>query len=214
MKVMSSLHSSSLLKQIKNTIEVKLAATASKKDSFTNVNQVSFQYTIEKPSALDEDISNAKVQSLMEKFKSGQKLTLEEMNYIRSKSPENAEYINRIMKERELYELTFKNSPTKFNYYQAAMSFANKIERSSSVEDVEVLSNHLRNAMQEYEKTDEFKEKPNFPLDLRELHLTNKKIKTQRHELKNNYINQLMLNGYESNKKFNHPILELLDKKY
>ncbi|MER2190392.1 MAG: hypothetical protein ABS951_05480 [Solibacillus sp.] len=108
-----------------------------------------------------------KVQSLMEKFKNGRKLTSEEMSYIRKNAPGQMHYIDRIMREREMMELSMRMAPSKMEVQTAILRISKNIEKGPE-EDREVLTKHLMDAKQEYEKTDEYREKPNSPLDREE----------------------------------------------
>ena len=113
----------------------------------------------------DTGEDDPKAQSLIEKFKGGKKLTADEMAYIRKHAPGMVEYIDRIMKEREVLELSMKMAPSKSDVQMVAFRAAQNIEKHYSGEEAEIRSKHLVDAKQQYEKTDEYKEKPNSPLD-------------------------------------------------
>lgn len=109
-----------------------------------------------------------KVQQLMEKFKGGRKLTPDEMNYIQKHAPGAVEYIDRIMREREMMELSMRLAPSKMDVQTAVIRIAKNIEKRPDAQEREVLMKHLADAKQTYEQTDEYKEKPNSPLDREE----------------------------------------------
>ena len=113
----------------------------------------------------DTGEDDPKAQRLIEKFKNGKKLTPEEMMYVRKNAPGMVDYINRIMREREVIELTMKMAPTKAHVQIAAFSAAKQIEKHEVPEEREIRMKHLADAKAEYEKTDEYKDKPNTPLD-------------------------------------------------
>lgn len=109
-----------------------------------------------------------KVQRLIEKFKNGKKLTPEEMTYIRKNAPGMVETIERIMREREMIELSMKIAPTKTDVQLAVFRASKQIEKHPDPEQREIRAKHLADAKHEYEQTEEYKEKPNSPLEKNE----------------------------------------------
>lgn len=109
-----------------------------------------------------------KAQRLIEKFKNGKKLTPEEMTYVRKNAPGIVDYIDRIMREREVIEQSMKIAPTKTDVQLVAFRVAKQIEKHPNPEEREIRAKHLADAKQEYEQTEEYKEKPNSPLENRE----------------------------------------------
>ena len=109
-----------------------------------------------------------KAQRLIEKFKNGKKLTPEEMTYVRKNAPGMVDTIDRIMREREVVELSMKMAPTKTDVQMVAFRASKQIEKHPNPEEREIRAKHLANAKHEYEQTDEYKEKPNSPLDKEE----------------------------------------------
>ena len=109
-----------------------------------------------------------KAQRYIEKFKNGKKLTPEEMAYVRKHAPGMVDYIDRIMREREVIELSMKMAPTKTDVQMVAFRTAKQIEKHQIPEEREIRAKHLSDAKHEYEQTDEYKEKPNSPLDKQE----------------------------------------------
>ena len=109
-----------------------------------------------------------KAQRLIEKFKNGKKLTPEEMAYVRKNAPGIVDYIDRIMREREVIELGMKMAPTKTDVQMVAFRASKQIEKHPNPEEREIRAKHLADAKHEYEQTDEYKEKPNSPLDKEE----------------------------------------------
>lgn len=108
---------------------------------------------------------NPKAQRFIEKFKSGSKLTPEEMEYVRKNAPGITDYIDRIMREREMIELAMKSAPSKTDVQIATVRFVKQIEKHPNPEEREIRAKHLMDAKQKYEQTDEYKNKPNTPLD-------------------------------------------------
>lgn len=109
-----------------------------------------------------------KAQRYIEKFKSGKKLTPEEMAYVRQNAPGMVDYIDRIMREREVIELSMKIAPTKTDVQMVAFRASKQIEKHQIPEEREIRAKHLVDAKHEYEQTEEYKEKPNSPLDKQE----------------------------------------------
>lgn len=113
----------------------------------------------------DRGEDDPKAQRLIEKFKNGKKLTPEEMAYVRKNAPGMVDYMDRIMREREVIELGMKMAPTKTDVQMVAFRASKQIEKHPNPEEREIRAKHLADAKHEYEQTDEYKEKPNSPLD-------------------------------------------------
>ncbi|WP_100401906.1 hypothetical protein [Bacillus sp. FJAT-42315] len=109
-----------------------------------------------------------KAQRLIETFKNGQKLTPEEIAYVRKNAPGIIDYIDRITREREVIELSMKMAPTKTDVQMVAFRASKQIENHQNPEEREIRAKHLADAKHEYEQTDEYKEKPNSPLEKQE----------------------------------------------
>ena len=76
-----------------------------------------------------------KAQRLIEKFKNGKKLTPEEMAYVRKNAPGIVDYIDRIMREREVIELSMKMAPTKTDVQMVAFRTSKQIEKHPNPEE-------------------------------------------------------------------------------
>lgn len=126
-----------------------------------------------------------KAQRLINKFKNGKKLSPEEMAYVRKNAPGMADYIDRIAREREIIEFGMKMAPTKTDVQMVAFNAAKQIEKHQIPEEREIRAKHLADAKHEYEQTDEYKEKPNSPLDKQEkpVKVRYKRNEKQSHEL-------------------------------
>lgn len=72
------------------------------------------------------------------------------------------------MREREVIELSMKMAPTKTDVQMVAFRAAKQIEKHQIPEEREIRAKHLVDAKHEYEQTEEYKEKPNSPLDKQE----------------------------------------------
>jgi len=136
---------------------------------------------------------NPKVQQIMNKFKNGQKLTAEEMNYMYQNAPGHMDFINRIQRERELTELSMRLAPTKVDVQLVTIRSAKQIEKDPNPETREIRLKHLANAKLEYEQTEEYEEKPNSPMDKEEI--SPKVFKKKKNELKQ--LTQTALQAYE-----------------
>src|SRR5699024_1110018 len=110
---------------------------------------------------------NPKAQELISKFKSGSKLTSKEMAYIREHALGMVAYIDRIMKEREITELAMKMAPTKTDVQLVAFRASKQIEKHKEPEERIVRAKHLADAKYKYEETEDYKKKPNTPLEIR-----------------------------------------------
>lgn len=136
-----------------------------------------------------------KAQRLIEKFKNGKKLTPEEMAYVRKNAPGMVDYIDRIMREREVIELSMKMAPTKTDVQMVAFRASKQIEKHPNPEEREIRAKHLADAKHEYEQTDEYKEKPNSPLDKEE-----KPVRIKHKKNPKQYA-QIAIQAYEQTKK-------------
>ena len=90
------------------------------------------------------------------------------MAYVRKNAPGIVDYIDRIMREREVLELGMKMAPSKTDVQMVAFRASKQIEKHPNPEEREIRAKHLADAKHEYEQTDEYKEKPNSPLDKEE----------------------------------------------
>lgn len=106
-----------------------------------------------------------KAQRLIEKFKSGKKLTPEELAYVRKNAPGMRDFIDRIMREREMIEMSMRQAPSKTDVQMVVYRASKQIEREPNADLKELRAKHLADAKQEYEQTNDYKEKPNSPLD-------------------------------------------------
>ena len=136
-----------------------------------------------------------KAQRLIEKFKNGKKLTPEEMAYVRKNAPGMVNTIDRIMREREVIELSMKIAPTKADVQMVAFRASKQIEKYQNPEEREIRAKHLADAKHEYEQTDEYKEKPNSPLDQEE------KPVRMKHKKNPKQYAQIAIQAYEQTKK-------------
>ena len=106
-----------------------------------------------------------KAQRLIEKFKSGKKLTAEELNYVRKHAPGMRDVIDRVMREREVIEMSMRQAPSKTEVQMVAYRASRQIEKDTDAGMKELRAKHLTDAKYEYEQTEEYKVKPNSPLE-------------------------------------------------
>jgi len=153
---------------------------------------------------------NPKAQSLIEKFKSGKKLTPKEMAYLRKHAPGIVDYIQRISQQREIIELGMKAAPTKSDVQLVAFHAAKLIERYPKPEEREILARHLADAKNKYEQTEEYKEKLSNPLDKQEKRWKTRHKRNQHQSgmAKTAYEQNKILTGksYNTNLLFNHKL--------
>lgn len=156
--------------KVENTEEVAVVpqVTDDPKNAVKKIVQQQISEIEEARTDMGED--DPKAQQIIAKFKSGKKLSPEEMAYLRIHAPGMVGYIERIMREREIIELSMKMSRTKTDVQMVALSSAKQIEKCPNPEEREIRAKQLADAKHEYEKTDEYKEKPNSPLDKEKKH--------------------------------------------
>ena len=109
--------------------------------------------------------NNPKAQKIIAKFHSGKKLTPMEMQYIRKHAPDQMETIIRITREREMTKMLMSQAKSKNDVQMIALSASQQVKNSPSASDRELRMKHLQNVRSEYEKTEEYKEKPNTQLE-------------------------------------------------
>lgn len=156
------------LKQVKTvqTVEEEVNIVQQVNDSKQAIKEMAQQHVAEMQAArTDMGEDDPKAQRLIEKFKNGKKLTSDEMAYIRKNAPGMVDYIDRIMREREIIELGMKMAPSKTEVQMVVIRAAKQIEKHPNPEEREIRAKHLADAKHEYEQTEEYKEKPNSILD-------------------------------------------------
>lgn len=109
--------------------------------------------------------NDPKAQQIIAKFKNGKKLTREEMAYLRIHAPGIIPFIERIAREREIIERGMKMARSKTEVQMVVYHAAKLIDKCTIPEEREIRAKQLADAKQEYEKTEEYKEKPNNPLE-------------------------------------------------
>ena len=150
-------------------IEEEVNVAQQMKDSKQALKEIAQRQVAEMQEArTDMGEDDPKAQRLIEKFKNGKKLTPEEMTYVRKNAPGMVDYIDRIMREREMIEMSMKMAPSKTEVQMVAFRAAKQIEKHQIPEEREIRAKHLADAKHEYEQTEEYKEKPNSPLDKQE----------------------------------------------
>lgn len=112
--------------------------------------------------------NDPKAQQIIAKFKNGKKLSREEMTYLRIHAPGIVPFIERIAREREMIERSMKMARSKAEVQMVVYHAAKLIDKCTIPEEREIRAKQLADAKQEYEKTEEYKEKPNNPLDVEE----------------------------------------------
>lgn len=107
--------------------------------------------------------SQAKVERLVAKFNSGKKLSSAELRYVMTHAPGEAERIMRLTAERERLERMLRASPTKLDTLMFASMAMKAIDQRAPTnpEEAAVRANHLQDALQKYQNTDHYKNKPN-----------------------------------------------------
>lgn len=119
---------------------------------------------------------NSKAERIISKFNSGKKLSSEELSYLIKHAPASVDRILRITAEREQTEMMMRMSRTKADTSLVSLRSITYIKSSSaSPEDAKVRTSHLQDAVKEYQKTEEYREKPATETDYRKKKKTNSK---------------------------------------
>ncbi|MEG0450491.1 MAG: hypothetical protein RR595_11600 [Lysinibacillus sp.] len=111
---------------------------------------------------------DSKAERIITKFDSGKKLSSDELSYLIKNAPASVDRILRMSAEREQNEMMMRMARTKSDTLQVPIYAANAIKKTSqSAGDALTRTNQLQDAVHEYQKTDEYKEKPNTASDIR-----------------------------------------------
>ena len=113
--------------------------------------------------------NDPKVQLILEKFKSGKKLTPDELAYVRRNAPGMIDNIEQIAREREIVEQGMRMAPTKMDVQIVVYQASQHISNNKSSEELSVRAMQLADAHREYMQTKEYEDKPNSPLDHRDI---------------------------------------------
>ncbi|KOS69197.1 hypothetical protein AEA09_11990 [Lysinibacillus contaminans] len=109
---------------------------------------------------------DSKAERILTKFNGGKKLTPEELGYLIKNAPASVDRILRITAEREQTEMMMRMSRTKADTMQVPLLAINIIKKSSTnPEEAKVRASHLQDSVKEYQKTEEYKEKPATEFD-------------------------------------------------
>ena len=197
-----------VLKRSKSEKPVETQTTVAQPEDAKQALKVTVQQQIAEIEEARTDMGedNPKAQRLIEKFKNGKKLTPEEMAYVRKNAPGMVDYIDRITREREVIELSMKMAPTKTDVQMVAFRAAKQIEKHQNPEEREIRAKHLADAKHEYEQTDEYKEKPNSPLEKQEktVKVSYKRNDKESFELAKVAYKQVNLGKKENTIQFEH----------
>lgn len=127
---------------------------------------------------------NSKAENIISKFNNGKKLSSGELSYLIKHAPASVDRILRITAEREQTEMIMRMSRTKADTMQVPLRAINIIKKSSAnPEEAKVRASHLQDAVKEYQKTEEFKEKPATETDYRKKKTISKKTSHQPSQL-------------------------------
>jgi hypothetical protein len=109
--------------------------------------------------------SNLKVQSLLDKFRMGKKLTPAELAYLRKHAPDQAGYIERVSTKRKLVELGMKAAGTKQDVHHVVFLSSQLALKNPNSEEAAASVLQINDAHNEYMKTKEYRDKPDHPWD-------------------------------------------------
>lgn len=117
----------------------------------------------------EQNNKDTKAESIMNKFRSGKKLSPDELSYLAASNPEYYKEVVKVMQEREALERQMKAAKTKeqvANVYMNALNAASvKAENGASAEEITAELNQLSNAKQEYVQSAEYRHKPDRTLE-------------------------------------------------
>lgn len=108
---------------------------------------------------------NSRVHFLINKFKSGKKLTPDEMSYLRQNAKGIIDQFKRISREREVVEKMMRVVPLKMDVQNVIQLALQQIAKHLGSEERVVSAMQIANAQYEYMQTEEYKDKPNGPFD-------------------------------------------------
>lgn len=141
-----------------------------------------------------------RVQHLVDKFKSGKKLTLDERAYLRRNAPGMIDHVERISSEREVVEQSMRFATSKADVQNVVLLALSQIAMHQSSEERAIRTMQLTDAQFTYMQTDEYKEKPNRFIDQRA-----KRISTPPMEKSLLHHKNMALNAYEHAKLLSRP---------
>lgn len=117
----------------------------------TQVNNVYQKQTVEKK---QQNVSTLKLQKIINKFKSGKKLTIEELEYLKQYAPDIYQKVIAIMHQRETIEQKLKSADTKEEVEQVKSQVmvmeAGCVDKGDDFTK-EALTNQLNHAIKETE---------------------------------------------------------------
>lgn len=116
------------------------------------------------------------VQRLVEKFKSGEKLTQDDMAYLRRNAPGMIDQIERIAREREFVEQSMRVAPSKMDVQNVVLLAIQQTAKHHSYEDRIIRALQIADAQYNYMQTKEYKDKPNSDLDNRKKLASSRRI--------------------------------------
>lgn len=135
-------------------------------DIVFNIMQKQVDNTMSSSASLKEATTDERVQAICAKFTTGKALTASEVVYLRLHAPDKMVEVEKTMRERRMMEIAMRMASTKSDVDMTIVRLSSAISKSSMLSgEKEVLMNHLKDVQKQYEKTKEYEQKPNSPLD-------------------------------------------------
>ena len=117
---------------------------------------------------------NPKVKLIIDKFHNGKKLTSAEIAYLSQHAKGIVDHIERISREREIVEHRMSVAPSKMDVQNVVLLSLQQVAKHPSTEERIVRAAQIADAQYEYMQSEDYRNKPNGPLDDREKQASNR----------------------------------------
>lgn len=147
-------------------VQEKTSNRAEQKQKNTHLNvQTSDELIFSAPEV--QHNSDLKLAQILNKYNLGKELTMEELHYLEEHSPDTAKKVRQMMAERKQIEAIMKKAKTKSQAMLSAALVMNNVNKSTNNPiEANLRLKHLRNVVNEYEKSAEFRAKADIELEL------------------------------------------------
>ncbi len=147
-------------------VQEKTSNQAEQKQKNTRLNvQTSDELIFSAPEV--QHNSDLKLAQILNKYNLGKELTMEELHYLEEHSPDTAKKVRQMMAERKQIESLMKKAKTKSQAMLSAALVMNNVNKSTNnPTEANLRLKHLRDVVNEYEKSAEFRAKADIELEL------------------------------------------------
>lgn len=158
------------VEQAMPAVAKKYTSRQTQSQSFLDAVYTTMQKQVDNTSSssvlLKETTTDERVQTICAKFTTGKALTANEAMYLRLHAPDKMVEVEKTMRERRMMEMAMRMASTKSDVDMTVVRLSSAISKSSmSSAEKESMMNHLKDVQKQYEKTKEYEQKPNSPLD-------------------------------------------------